>query len=163
MEVGDKVVLIDGWLNFLDPSIYPPYGTTATVIRHNVSPDEVDNSYAKISGRGALIEVKWEDTQNLTVLFEDQVQSANAALPESRFHVGESVAFIAEKLHKEHPDFYPPVGTSGTVIAITGKGELCVRWKHGSTSGTDVWMVMEDNIEKRADSWIKRFLGLLFT
>lgn len=163
MEVGDKVVLIDGWLQFLDSSVYPPYGTTATVIRHSVSPDEVKNSYAKIAGKGALIEVKWENTQNLTVLFEDQVQSASAALPASKFHVGDSVAFIAEKLHKEHPYFYPPVGTSGTVIAITGKGELCVRWKRGSTSMTDTWMAMEDDIEKRAESWIKKFLGLLFT
>lgn len=162
MEVGDKVVLIDGWLHFLDSSVYPPYGTSGTVIRHSVKPEEVENDYAKISGKGALIEVKWENTQDLTVLFEDQVQSANLALPASKFHVGDSVAFIAEKLHKEHPDFYPPVGTAGTVIAITGKGELCVRWKRGSTSMTDIWMAMEDDIEKRAESWIKKFLGLLF-
>lgn len=72
-----------------------------------------------------------------------------------KFTVGMKVRFIDENGHKFEPQFYPEVGTIGTVIDASHDC-LFIQWPKGSTSGDDCWcalsyrleIVKEKNVEK---------------
>lgn len=55
------------------------------------------------------------------------------------YKFGDKVVFVAEEKHKEHPEYYPKVGTVGTVT-INGTKCVEVKWKKGSTSQHDTWV-----------------------
>lgn len=57
----------------------------------------------------------------------------------STYKPGDKVRFIDAKAHEDYPDFYPPVGTIGTVLRMFGNGVLDVQWPTGSTTGDDRW------------------------
>ena len=52
------------------------------------------------------------------------------------YKTGDKVVFISEEEHKEFPNFYPEVGTVGTVVNVHGFVAL-VKWEQGSTSKGD--------------------------
>ena len=52
------------------------------------------------------------------------------------YKAGDKVVFISENKHKEFPNFYPEVGTVGTVVDVHGFVAL-VKWEEGSTSKGD--------------------------
>ena len=54
------------------------------------------------------------------------------------YKVGDKVVFVDKKKHEEHPEFYPEVGTVGTVVAVDGHDEL-IKWEEGSTTKDDTW------------------------
>lgn len=54
------------------------------------------------------------------------------------YKVGDKVVFVAEEKHKEYPQYYPKVGTVGTVT-INGGTNVEVKWEKGSTSKGDTW------------------------
>ena len=55
------------------------------------------------------------------------------------YEVGDKVVFVAEEKHKEYPQYYPKVGTVGTVT-INYKKSVEVKWEKGSTSKDDTWL-----------------------
>lgn len=64
----------------------------------------------------------------------------------SKFNVGDKVRYIG-KDHKEMPEFYPKIGTIGTVVNEGGDTDWHIQWPKGSTSGKDCWYCDENDIE----------------
>ena len=54
------------------------------------------------------------------------------------YKVRDKVVFVDKKKHEEHPEFYPEVGTVGTVVGL-GVNDVFVKWKKGSTAEDDTW------------------------
>lgn len=64
----------------------------------------------------------------------------------NKVKVGDKVRFIGEGLHKHSPQYYPKLGTIGTVKACAGPGKL-VQWPIGSTSDDDMWRCNDEWLE----------------
>lgn len=64
----------------------------------------------------------------------------------SKFNVGNKVKYIGKK-HKDSPEFYPPVGTIGTVVQDVDGVDYYIQWPKGSTSRKDCWYCDENDIE----------------
>ena len=60
---------------------------------------------------------------------------------------GDKVIFMDVNLRGLAPDFYPPVGTIGTVIDVDDDGCLYVQWPRGGMSDKDCWWVTPKNVE----------------
>lgn len=64
--------------------------------------------------------------------------------------IGKKVIFIgecAEYLHKDSPQFYPCVGTVGTIIEYADEDDCFVQWPKNTTSKEDCWYAPWDCIE----------------
>ena len=46
-----------------------------------------------------------------------------------------------QKLHEEQPDFYPAVGTLGTVVSTSLDASALVHWNDKETNGDHAWHV----------------------
>lgn len=64
----------------------------------------------------------------------------------SKFNIGDKVRYIG-KDHKEIPEFYPKIGTVGTVVKEGGATDWYIQWPKRSTSGEDCWYCDENDIE----------------
>ena len=64
----------------------------------------------------------------------------------SKFNVGDKVKYIG-KDHRETPEFYPEIGTIGTVVKESEDTDWYIQWPKGSTSGKDCWYCYENDIE----------------
>lgn len=64
----------------------------------------------------------------------------------SKFNIGDKVRYIG-KDHKEMPEFYPEIGTIGTVVKEDGDTDWYIQWPKGSTSRKDCWYCGENDIE----------------
>lgn len=64
---------------------------------------------------------------------------------------GRKVKFLSNDTHMDMPEFYPAVGTVGTVVEFYDNYEQRkdwkVQWPKGSTSGDDCWFCDEENVE----------------
>lgn len=64
---------------------------------------------------------------------------------------GRKVKFISDEAHMDMPEYYPAVGTVGTVIEAYDEYYKCndwkVQWPKGSTSGDDCWFCDEEDVE----------------
>lgn len=67
-------------------------------------------------------------------------------MSDKKFKVGDKVRYIG-KYHNEMPEFYPSVGTIGTVIRDEGERDWYIQWLKGSTSEKDCWYCDEEDIE----------------
>ena len=63
-----------------------------------------------------------------------------------KFNVGDKVKYIG-KDHREMPEFYPEIGTIGTVVKEDEDTDWRIQWPKGSTSGKDYWYCNENDIE----------------
>ena len=57
---------------------------------------------------------------------------------------GAKVVFTDAKAHKEEPQYYPAVGTIGTVLQ---DGDDWIQWPEGSTSLNDIWSANVNALE----------------
>lgn len=65
----------------------------------------------------------------------------------SKFNVGDKVRYIG-KDHNDMPEFYPPVGTIGTVVnQLNEYDDVYVQWEKASTSKEDCWYCGKYDIE----------------
>ena len=64
----------------------------------------------------------------------------------SKFKTGDKVRYIG-KDHNDMPEFYPLVGTIGTVVKEDGNTDWYIQWPKGSTSKEDCWYCDENDIE----------------
>ena len=64
----------------------------------------------------------------------------------SKFNVGDKVRYIG-KDHREMPEFYPEIGTIGTVVKEGGDTDWYIQWLKGNTSKEDCWYCDENDIE----------------
>lgn len=61
--------------------------------------------------------------------------------------VGSIVMFINSKLLLHYPDYYPPIKTIGTVLAVyKSDNTVYVQWPSGSTSSDDRWWCDFDDV-----------------
>lgn len=60
--------------------------------------------------------------------------------------IGDKVRYIG-KGHKEMPEFYPEIGTVGTIVKDSGDTDWYIQWPKGSTSKKDCWYCDENDIE----------------
>lgn len=68
-------------------------------------------------------------------------------MSDKKFKVGDKVRYIG-KDHREMPEFYPPVGTIGTVINQSNEcDDVYVQWEKGSTSRKDCWYCDRHDVE----------------
>lgn len=56
------------------------------------------------------------------------------------YKVGDKVVFIDKKKHEEYPEFFPKVGTVGTITGHSDDIRTLVKWEEGSTSLDDQWL-----------------------
>lgn len=62
--------------------------------------------------------------------------------------VGDKVRFVDRKAHKQTPEYYPSVGTIGTVVMDEcNPKDWKIQWPKGTTSGDDRWYCGEKSIE----------------
>ena len=68
-------------------------------------------------------------------------------MSDKKFNVGDRVKYIG-KDHREMPEFYPPVGTIGTVVKqLNEYDDVYVQWEKGSTSKEDCWYCDRHDVE----------------
>lgn len=63
-----------------------------------------------------------------------------------KFNVGDKVKYIGTK-HDIYPQWFPIVGTIGTVLQDVGEVDCYIQWSKGSTSENDCWYCDKQNIE----------------
>ena len=63
----------------------------------------------------------------------------------SKFNVGDKVRYIG-KDHRKMPEFYPKIGTIGTVVKEGGDTDWYIQWPKGSTSEEDCWYCDKNDI-----------------
>lgn len=61
--------------------------------------------------------------------------------------VGMLVEFIDKNEHKFCPQYYPPVGTVGTILRV-GPDDIFVRWPEGKTNKPNEWYCNAQYVEK---------------
>lgn len=64
----------------------------------------------------------------------------------SKFNIGDKVRYIGDD-HGEMPEFYPKIGTIGTVVKEDGDTDWYIQWPKGSTSGEDCWYCDKNDVE----------------
>lgn len=75
-------------------------------------------------------------------------------MSKNNFHVGDKVVFVNSEMHESCPEFYPKVGTVGTIVEVLPTSsvlDLRIQWPKGSTSGNDKWAVLYDWVEPFPD------------
>lgn len=60
---------------------------------------------------------------------------------------GDKVKFTEANLRMFTPEFFPPVGTIGTVIRTDTDGDIYVQWPDHSTSCDDCWWCDREIVE----------------
>ena len=64
----------------------------------------------------------------------------------TRDDIGKKVVFNSDYKHYTNPEFYPKVGTIGTIYDVDNRG-VYVNWASNSTSSDDKWAVNSNEIE----------------
>lgn len=73
------------------------------------------------------------------------------------FKIGDIVVFTNQERHYKEPQYFPPPGTKGEILAVEGgreeTGEEClyVKWPAATTSRDDCWYCDFDDVVKEAD------------
>lgn len=144
-DIGDEVMMIDDELHAYSPIYYPAKGSIGVVVQYS-SCDETalvdwgqdsgvdlndNNEYAWWCGEKRLAKVN----------ANTQVNAQKGVCNMSKFKVGDKVVFTNAEKHEKVSQFYPAVGTVGTVVKIDtgllGENALLVDW--GNAEGIDVW------------------------
>ena len=75
-------------------------------------------------------------------------------MSKNNFQVGDEVVFVNSEMHEACPEYYPKVGTVGTIVEVLPTSsvlDLRIQWPKGSTSGNDKWAVLYDWVEPFPD------------
>ena len=67
-------------------------------------------------------------------------------MSDKKFNVGDRVKYIG-KDHNDMPEFYPEIGTIGTIVKESGDTDWYIQWPKGSTSGDDKWYCDKNDVE----------------
>lgn len=71
-------------------------------------------------------------------------------MSKNNFQVGDEVVFVNSEMHESCPEYYPKVGTVGTIVEVLPTSHylnIRIRWPRGSTSHNDIWSVLYDWVE----------------
>lgn len=65
-----------------------------------------------------------------------------------KFNIGDKVRYLGSKEDKEFPQYYPPIGTIGTIVEVDDDGTLLVDWGNvGTVEQPYTWWVNHKRIE----------------
>lgn len=137
-QVGDSVKLINRkGIDEKHNCYFPSIGTTGKVIKLGSDYCFVQWPKGVTVGNGV-----WACPNHfLKKVTEHWVPAAK-----DNVKVGSKVRMIEETAHKGNPQWFPDVGTEGTVTEVGFHTHL-IQWPKGSTSGTDEWYCDDTRLE----------------
>lgn len=145
LNVGDEVMMMEKEPHAYNPECYPIKGSIGVVVWY--SPD--DETALIDWGQDSGVDLNehdeyawWCGEERLAkVNANTQVNTQKEVCNMSKFKVGDKVVFTNAEKHKKVSQFYPVVGTVGTVKMIGDRAisdnTLLVNW--GNAEGVDVW------------------------
>lgn len=140
-KVGDKVKFLG--LNFEDEEalsnrrFYPPVNTIGKVA-------ELGSDYCFIQWpRGLTTDDGVWACRNI---YLEKVIEHWVPATEDNIKVGSKVRITDGKAHKDNPQWFPEVGTVGTVMEV-GSHTHFIQWPEGSTSERDRWYCDDTRLE----------------
>lgn len=145
LNVGDEVMMIDEKHHAYNPECYPAKGSIGVVVQYSLRDETALVDWGQDSGVNCNLNGKytwWCGEKRLAkVNANTQVNTQKEVCNMSKFKVGDKVVFTNAKKHETISQFYPVVGTVGTVKTIDehpiGEKGLLVDW--GNAEGVDVW------------------------
>nr|DAV01947.1 MAG TPA: hypothetical protein [Caudoviricetes sp.] len=145
LNVGDEVMMIEDELHAKYPENYPAKGSIGVVVQYSPRDKMALVDWGQDSGVNCNLHDKytwWCGEKRLAkVNANTQVNTQKEVCNMSKFKVGDKVVFTNAKKHEMVSQFYPVVGTVGTVkmigTGVLGENTLMVDW--GNAEGVDVW------------------------
>ena len=145
LNVGDEVMMIEDELHAKYPENYPAKGSIGVVVEYSLRDETALVDWGQDSGVNCNFHGKytwWCGEKRLAkVNANTQVNAQKEVCNMSKFKVGDKVVFTNAEKHKKVSQFYPVVGTVGTLKTIgtgtLGENALLVDW--GNAEGIDVW------------------------
>lgn len=150
-NVGDEVMMIDNEFHECNPKIYPAKGSIGVVVKWLPDSEPVLVDWGQDSGVDSNSHDEyawWCDKKRLAkVNANTQVNTQKEVCNMSKFKVGDKVVFTNAQKHETISQFYPVVGTIGTVKTIgtgaLGENTLLVDWGDATMS----WWCSEDDVK----------------
>lgn len=145
LNVGDEVMMMEKEPHAYNPEYYPMKGSIGVVVKYSLRDENALVDWGQDSGVNCNLNGKytwWCGEKRLAkVNANTQVNTQKEVCNMSKFKVGDKVVFTNAQKHETVSQFYPVVGTVGTVVKIdehpiAEKG-LLVDW--GNAEGVDVW------------------------
>lgn len=145
-NAGDKVMMMEEEPHACNPMCYPPKGTIGVVVEYSLCDETALVNWGKGSGVDSNPHGEyawWCGEKRLEKVDANaQAKAQEEDVNTSKFKIGDKVVFINAQKHESARQFYPVVGTVGTVVEIDEhpideKG-LLVDW--GDAKGVDVWL-----------------------
>lgn len=150
LNVGDEVMMINDELHAESPENYPAKGSIGVVVWYSPRDTIALIDWGQDSGVDRNLHGEyacWCSVRDFAkVNANTQVNTRKEVCNMSKFKVGDKVVFTNAKKHETSSEFYPAVGTVGTVVGTVSTvrevgeydGEtLYVDW--GNAEGIDVW------------------------
>lgn len=145
LNVGDKVMMMENEFHTKYPENYPAKGSIGVVVQYSLRDETALVDWGQDSGVNCNLNGKytwWCGEKRLAkVNANTQVNTQKEVCNMSKFKVGDKVVFTNAKKHEMVSQFYPVVGTVGTVkmigTEVLGENTLMVDW--GNAEGVDVW------------------------
>lgn len=145
LNVGDEVMMMEDELHAKYPENYPAKGSIGVVVEYSLRDETALVDWGQDSGVNCNLHGKytwWCGEKRLAkVNANTQVNAQKEVCNMSKFKVGDKVVFTNAEKHETVSQFYPVVGTVGTVKTIgtgtLGENALLVDW--GNAGGVDVW------------------------
>lgn len=145
LNVGDKVMMMDEKAHASCPDNYPPKGTIGVVVNYSLRDETALVNWGKGSGVEPNDEDEyawWCGEKRLEKVSANTQEKQKEEVNINKFNIGDKVVFINAQKHKSHSEYYPAVGTIGTVVKIDEHPMiedfgLLVNW--GDAKGVDVW------------------------
>ena len=140
-KVGDKVKFlglnIDDEEGIHNRRFYPPVNTIGEVVESGLIYCAVRWPKGITSGDGI-----WSCRN----IYLEKVTEHWIPATKDNVKVGSKVRMIDEEAHKNNPQWFPNVGTVGTITEV-GVHTHLIQWPKESTSGTDEWYCDDTRLE----------------
>ena len=145
LNIGDEVMMMENEFHTKYPENYPAKGSIGVVVQYSLRDETALVDWGQDSGVNCNLNGKytwWCGEKRLAkVNANTQVNTQKEVCNMSKFKVGDKVVFTNAKKHEMVSQFYPVVGTVGTVkmigTGVLGENTLMVDW--GNAEGVDVW------------------------
>ena len=144
-NVGDEVMMMEKEPHAYNPEYYPMKGSIGVVVKYSLRDENALVDWGQDSGVDPNLHGEyawWCNVKKLEkVNANTQVNTQKEVFNMNKFNVGDKVVFANAEKHKKVSQFYPVVGTVGTVKMIGDRAisdnTLLVDWDNAE--GIDVW------------------------
>lgn len=160
LNVGDEVMMMENEFHAKYPENYPAKGSIGVVVQYSLRDEMALVDWGQDSGVNCNLHGKytwWCGEKRLAkVNANTQVNAQKEVCNMSKFKVGDKVVFTNAEKHEKVSQFYPVVGTVGTVKTIGDKAindnTLLVDWDNAKginawEDGTTSWWCNECDVK----------------